>query len=122
MQSFASQYFLAQFIKQKTRHVVYENVQGKRVWVFRQDGVCRAFAGPATSDNCPELRDQETIYIFDASAAFGTSYEPLLCRAWLALFSSANDMATKQTARGEFLELGFVTPSRDELRVGTRCC
>lgn len=96
---------------------MYENVQGKRVWVFRQDGVSRAFAGPATSDNCPELQNQDTIYIFDASAAFGTSYEPLLCRAWLALFSSANDMATKQTARGEFLELGFVTPSRDELRV-----
>lgn len=79
--------------------------------------MCRAFTGPANSDNCSELRDQETIYIFDASAAFGTSYEPLLCRAWLAFFSSANDMATKQTARGEFLELGFVTPSRDELRV-----
>jgi hypothetical protein len=33
------------------------------------------------------------------------------------MFSSANEMSMKQTARGEFLQLGFVTPSLDELRV-----
>lgn len=114
-QSFASQYFLCHLVKEKLRHVVYESVFNNRVWVFRCDGRCRDFSGPANHDNCPELYDPNTAHLFDAKAGFNAR-EPVECVAWLAVFSSANADATKQTGRTEVLPLTFVTPDEEELR------
>eukprot|EP01031_Cornospumella_fuschlensis_P026868 gene26868-32471_t len=108
-------FFLCNLVKEKRRHCVYENVVDNRVWVFRSDGVCRDFSGPANHDNCPELNDPNTAYLFDAKAGPG-SREPIECKAWLAVFSSANADALKQTSRAEVLPLTFITPGEKELR------
>lgn len=113
--SFASQYFLWHFVT-RGYTVVYENLEAIDVWVFRSNGRCSKFTGPANSNNVPELNDSSTIHLFDAKAGEG-SYQPCASKARIAIFSSTNQTPLKQTERRSILLLGFVTPVVEEMKL-----
>jgi hypothetical protein len=84
-------YFLRYFIR-LNKTVIYESVEGRQVWVYSPNG-CRSFEGVADTDNCEELLNSETYYLFE-SLPGNYCHEPVSCPAFLLLFSSTNDIIT----------------------------
>ena len=106
-------YFLWYLIR-KEKTVVYESVATARVWVF-SPGSCRSFSGKANTENCSELMNHQTCFLFDAKAG-DNCHEPCACPALLALFTSPNLASHKQTARrNNIITFGYTSPTLKEL-------
>lgn len=89
-QTWCSIYLLWHYVCLR-RTVVYESADMGVLYVINgASGDIRALCTKASEASVPELRDANTIFIFDTKAGRGT-FEPASCSAFLILMASQNE-------------------------------